>query len=136
MLLIYRSASIPVAEPMIERWRQLATKAGLPGLHIVSMLTAFPKDPRPHLYDAFAEFEPGYTYTQPRSFLWRKKERFSRKYRKWALRLFGRVVGAINSYDYPSVWRHWRNVRYGQGCIQARFWIGTTHRGAGSNAGW
>lgn len=104
MLLIYRSASIPVAEPMIERWRQLATKAGLPGLHIVSMLTAFPKDPRPHLYDAFAEFEPGYTYTQPRSFLWRKKERFSRKYRKWALRLFGRVVGAINSYDYPSVW--------------------------------
>ncbi len=105
MFLIYRSASIPTAEPMFRRWRQLAERAGLPGLHIVSMLTAFPKDPRPHVFDAFAEFEPGYTYGQrDRPFWWRKKERFHRKYRKWSFRLFGRADGPINSYDYPSVW--------------------------------
>jgi len=97
MFLIYRSTSIESAEPMLQRWRQLAQRAGLPGLHIVSMLTAFPKDTRP-------ELEPGYTYSLPRPFLWRKKERFYRKYRKWRLRLFGRSDGPVNSYDYPSVW--------------------------------
>jgi lipopolysaccharide biosynthesis protein len=105
MLLIYRSASISCAEPMLQLWRELASRAGLPGLHIVSMLTAFPPDPRTALFDAFADFEPAYTQVQRRAFLWRKKEKFYRKFRKWSLRLFGRANGPPNSYDYPSVWQ-------------------------------
>jgi lipopolysaccharide biosynthesis protein len=105
LFLIYRSGSIPVAEPMLRRWRQLAQQAGLPGLHIVSMLTAFARDTRETLYDAFAEFEPAYSFVQPRPFWWRKKERFFRKYRKWNQILFNRVVGPINGYDYPSLWK-------------------------------
>jgi hypothetical protein len=105
MLLIYRSANIEPAQPMLRLWRQLAERAELPGLHIVSMLTAFPKDPRTNLYDAFAEFEPAYTQVQRRGFWWRKRERFYRKYHKWSLRLFGRASGPPGSYDYGSVWR-------------------------------
>jgi hypothetical protein len=105
MLLIYRSASIEVAEPMLRLWRELARRAGLPGLHIVSMLTAFAVDRRPELFDAFAEFEPAYTQVQPRTFWWRKRERFFRKYRKWSLRLFGRAPGPLHSYHYPWIWR-------------------------------
>jgi lipopolysaccharide biosynthesis protein len=105
MMLIYRSASIGPAEPMLRLWRQLAERAGLPGLHIVSMLTAFPPDPRPALFDAFADFEPAFTQVQRRGFWWRKRERFYRKYRKWSLRLFGRANGPPSSYDYGSVWR-------------------------------
>jgi hypothetical protein len=83
----------------------LALQVGLPGLHIVSMLTAFPADSRPELFDAFAEFEPAYTQVQRRPFFWRKREKFYRKFRKWSLRLFGRASGPPQSYDYGSVWR-------------------------------
>lgn len=105
MLLIYRTASIDEAAPMLRLWRELAEKAGLPGLHIVSMLTAFPSDSRPELFDAFAEFEPAYTQVQRRPFLWRKREKFYRKFRKWSLRLFGHANGPPQSYDYGSIWQ-------------------------------
>ncbi len=131
MFLIYRSASIPAADQMFRRWRELAQRAGLPGLHIVSMLTAFPQDPRTDTYDAFAEFEPGYTYSVPRPFLWRKKERYYRKYRKWSLRLFGRTDGPINSYDYPSVWANIAKRPVRPGVYPGAFldWDNTPRRG-------
>lgn len=131
MFLIYRSASIPLAEQMFRRWRELAQRAGLPGLHIVSMLTAFPKDPRTEAYDAFAEFEPGYTYSVPRDFWWRKRERFYRKYRKWSLRLLGRTDGPITSYDYPSVWANIAKRPIRDGVYPGAFldWDNTPRRG-------
>lgn len=104
VFLIYRSTSIDTAEPMIALWRRLAEAAGLPGLHVVSMMTAFGTDTRP-IFDAHTVFEPSYTFRQRLSFWWRKRERFYRKYRKWKLRLFGRSDGPVNSFDYGSVWR-------------------------------
>lgn len=105
MLLIYRSGSIDAAEPMFRLWRESAARAGLPGLHIVSMLTAFPADVRSHLFDAFAEFEPCYTQEKRPAFWYRKKERYYRKWYRANLRYFGRIVGPTNSYDYGSLWR-------------------------------
>lgn len=104
MFLIYRSHNIEVAEPMLRLWRELALRAGLPGLHIVSMMTAFGTDTRP-IFDAYTEFEPSYTFNQRRDFWWRKRERFYRKWRRAKLRLFGRAEGPVNSFDYGSVWR-------------------------------
>lgn len=105
MLLIYRSGSIEAAESMFKLWRSLAERAGLPGLHIVSMLTAFPADSRRELFDAFAEFEPCYTQEKRPAFWGRKKERFYRKWYRANLRYFGRIVGPTNSYDYGSLWQ-------------------------------
>lgn len=104
MFLIYRSASIDCAEPMLRLWRRLAERAGLPGLHIVSMRTAFPPDTRSELFDAFAEFEPVYTFRQRKPFWLRKRERWMRKYRRLRLRLFGSVPGAPHSYHYSGIW--------------------------------
>jgi glycosyl transferase family WbsX len=41
VFLIYRVGSITNVNEMIKTWRQLAVEAGLPGLHIVTMLTSF-----------------------------------------------------------------------------------------------
>ncbi|MGH8177580.1 MAG: glycosyltransferase WbsX family protein [Steroidobacter sp.] len=104
MLLIYRSASIDCAEPMLRLWRRLAERAGLPGLHIVSMRTAFPPDTRSALFDAFAEFEPVRTFRERKPFWLRKRERWIRQYRRARLRLFGSVSGAPHSYHYSGLW--------------------------------
>jgi len=89
---------------MFELWRKLAERAGLPGLHIVSMLTAFPVDPQPALFDAFAEFEPMYTFSHRRPYWLRKRERWLRKLTRWELRLTGRVSRPLEGYDYGSLW--------------------------------
>lgn len=104
MFLIYRSAGIDCAEPMLRLWRQLAQRAGLPGLHIVSMRTAFPPDTRSELFDAFAEFEPVFTFRQRQPFWLRKRERWMRQYRRARLRWFGSVPGAPQSYHYSGLW--------------------------------
>lgn len=105
MFLIYRSASITVCDSMLALWRRLAERAGLPGLHIVSMLTAFPLDPRTETFDAFAEFEPMYTFTHRRPYLLRKRERWMRQLTKLSRRLSGRILRPPESYDYGSLWR-------------------------------
>lgn len=104
MFLIYRSASIEALEPMLSSWRHLAQRAGLPGLHIVSMLTGFTADARTALFDAFAEFEPMYTFTHRRPYLLRKRERWLKNLAKLRRRWFGHVTRAPDSYDYGSLW--------------------------------
>jgi len=105
MFLIYRSASIEVCDRMLACWRTLAERAGLPGLHVVSMLTGFAPDPRPELFDAFAEFEPAYTFTHRRPYWLRKRERWVKKITKLTRQVFGRVSRPPNSYDYGALWR-------------------------------
>lgn len=105
MFLIYRSASIEALGSMLTLWRDLARSAGLPGLHVVGMLTAFPMDPRRELFDAFAEFEPVFTFTHRRPYWLRKREKWIRKYTRACWRLFGRAARPPNSYDYASLWR-------------------------------
>jgi hypothetical protein len=132
MFLIYRSASIGPAEPMLRRWRELAVQAGLPGLHIVTIMTAFPLDPRAELYDAFVEFEPGYTHRhERRPFSWRMRDRLYKKYSRWSFRLFRKVVGPMNSYDYESVWRAIAARKLRRGVYPGAFldWDNTPRRG-------
>jgi hypothetical protein len=104
MFLIYRSASIDVCEPMFLLWRELAKQAGLPGLHLVGMLTGFDRDRRAGLFDAFAEFEPMYTIRHGLPYWLRKREKWIRRVTTAIWRVFGRGPHAPNSYDYVSLW--------------------------------
>jgi Glycosyltransferase WbsX len=105
MFLIYRSASIQVCEPMLRCWRRLAERAGLPGLHIVGMLTGFDRDPRPHIFDAFAEFEPMYTIRHGMPYWLRKREKWTRRIMNAMWTVFGRAPLPPNTYDYVSLWK-------------------------------
>jgi lipopolysaccharide biosynthesis protein len=105
MLLIYRSASIESLEPMLALWRELAREAGLAGLHIVQMLTGFDRDPRAHLFEAFAEFEPMYTIRHHRPYWLRKQEKWRKRMLVAAKRVLGRWFGPPYSYDYRDIWR-------------------------------
>ena len=105
MFLIYRSASIQVCEPMLQCWRELAQRAGLPGLHIVGMLTGFDRDRRPHMFDAFAEFEPMFTIRHGMPYWLRKREKWTRRMTKAVWSIFRRGPWLPNSYDYASLWK-------------------------------
>lgn len=105
IFLIYRSASIEVCEPMLARWRQLAQRAGLPGLHVVSMLTGFDIDPRPSLFDAFAEFEPMYTIRYGLPYWIKKREKWINRITRAQWRLFGTAKRPMRSYDYATLWQ-------------------------------
>ena len=104
MLLLYRSANIDVCEPMLRLWRQLASRAGLPGLHIVSMMTVFPVDPRSALFDAYLEFEPMHTLSRGLPYWLRRREKLIKRITKVSA-LFGFRARVPNSYDYGSVWQ-------------------------------
>jgi hypothetical protein len=106
MLLIYRTQSIPPLAAMLARWRTLAADAGLPGLHIVSMLTVFRADERSGLADAQVEFEPMYTLTHHQPGWYRRKEKLLRhvaRLRRW-LQSDARPH-RLGSHDYASLWQ-------------------------------
>lgn len=105
VFLIYRSASIAVRAEMLALWRQLAQRAGLPGLHVVSMLTGFDVDPRPELFDAFAEFEPMYTIRYGLPYWHRKREKWINRFNRATWRMAGRAFQPLQSYDYGALWR-------------------------------
>jgi lipopolysaccharide biosynthesis protein len=105
MFLIYRSASIDVCAPMLKLWRELAQQAGLAGLHIVGMLTGFDRDPRPEIFDAFAEFEPMYTIRHGMPYWLRKRDKWIRRVASALWRASGRTSRPLNSHDYASLWR-------------------------------
>ena len=106
MFLIYRTESIPELPAMLSRWRRLAAEAGLPGLHIVSMLTVFAVDRRQGLADACVEFEPMYTLSHHQPRWYRRKERLVRhvaRLRRW-LQPLARPH-RLGSHDYAALWR-------------------------------
>ena len=73
LLLIYRIGAVSDANSMITMWQEQARLAGLPGLHIVSMLTAF-SDSAPIEkidIDAACEFFPTYAFRpKPLDLFW------------------------------------------------------------------
>lgn len=105
MFLIYRSASIEVCEPMLAMWQALAQRAGLPGLHVVSMLTGFDADRRPGLFGAFAEFEPMYTIRYGLPALLRKRGKWANRFNRAVWRLTGKAIGPLKGHDYASLWK-------------------------------
>ncbi|MEO7338549.1 MAG: glycoside hydrolase family 99-like domain-containing protein [Caldimonas sp.] len=104
MILIYRTASIPDCEAMIECWRNLASRSGFKGLHVVSMLTFYARDERKGIFDAFAEFEPVYTQTRLPPHL-RARERAFNVTSRVAWKLFGKSLFPPRSLDYEAIWR-------------------------------
>lgn len=58
--LIYRADLIPKVRRMLDLWRDLASKAGLPGLTLLSIETTgtYDLDPRPWGFDGAVEFQP------------------------------------------------------------------------------
>jgi hypothetical protein len=101
MFLIYRSANIRDCEPMLRPWRGWAADAGLPGLHVVSMMTGFPVDRRRESFDAFAEFEPMYTIAHRLPYWLRKRERWIARFTCAGQRVF-RTRGSAAEKSPPS----------------------------------
>lgn len=58
---IYRSSDINALPQMIKLWNELAQKEGFAGVYWVSAMTAGDTDKRDELFDAYYDFEPGYT---------------------------------------------------------------------------
>lgn len=104
MLLIYRSSTIRVLRPMLETWQEELQQANLPGIHLVSMATAFDPDPRVHLFDAFADFEPMLTLRNLPSKV-KNPERWYAKLARLGWALTGRAGKPPRTFDYVSIWR-------------------------------
>ncbi len=58
LLIVYRASLLPDAAATAMRWRNLALKAGLPGLYLVGARAFEITDPRPFGFDAAVEFPP------------------------------------------------------------------------------
>jgi hypothetical protein len=106
VFLIYRIGGIPNAADMLRCWRRWAAESGLPGLHVVAMLTVF-NDSIAFAglgIDATCEFYPTYaTRPQGLDYVWGAFRlglhwRLLKRYTPW----FKRVI-IRNDYDY--VWR-------------------------------
>ena len=106
VFVIYRIGSITHAKEMIRTWRRLAEEAGLPGLHIVAMLSVFSdsSDFKGAEIDATCEFYPTYA-TRPKGldYMWgafklglhlRLLKRYTPFFRKSIVRV-----------DYDYLWR-------------------------------
>jgi hypothetical protein len=105
VFLIYRTASIDAMPAMLARWRALAADAGLPGLHIVSMLTGRPPDARLELFDARAEFEPMHTLSHHLSWAHRRREKLVRHVAKLKRRFVADArPHKLNTHDYAALW--------------------------------
>jgi hypothetical protein len=122
VFLIYRIGSITCANDMIRTWRRLADQAGLPGLHIVAMLSIFSdsSDFKGVDIDATCEFYPTYA-TRPRGldYIWGAFRlglhlRLLKRYTPFCSQSIVRV-----SYDYL-----WRRI------LAARKVFPTQYRGA------
>ncbi|MEO8153801.1 MAG: glycoside hydrolase family 99-like domain-containing protein [Rhizobacter sp.] len=132
IFLIYRTAAIDAMPAMLARWRSLAVEAGLPGLHIVSMLTGSRADDRLSLFEARAEFEPMYTLHHHLSGAHRRKEKLVRHLTKLR-RYFVRDARPhkLSTHDYASLWKHIAHRTLGDNIYPGAFadWDNSPRRG-------
>jgi hypothetical protein len=68
------------------------------------MATAFDVDPRIHIFNAYAEFEPTWTIKHFRPSI-RQRERMYRRLVRYCRRYLRWVINAEVSYDYARIWR-------------------------------
>lgn len=105
VFLIYRIGNIPCVKEMIQHWRSMARDAGLPGLHIVVMLTAFTdsSDFADVGIDAACEFYPTYAFrTNGLDWLWGgfKMGLHLRALKRWT----PFAKDTIITVDYEYIW--------------------------------
>lgn len=105
MLLIYRTTAIRDMQPMLDVWNEEVLGAGLPGIHLVSMATGHVPDPRLHLFDAFADFEPLLTTSYKLSKGARRREKWLKRFTELRWAIFRHANRTSLSYDYATVWR-------------------------------
>ena len=131
VFLIYRSHNIERCDEMLERWRELASQAGLPGLHIVTMATIYGADDRTALFDACCEFEPMYTIANRRSYLARRLNHLVNQWTRLQWKLRGTAPRAPNSEDYGTLWRDIANRPLQTGHYPGAFvdWDNSPRRG-------
>ena len=103
MFLIYRTKSIERLADMVAYWRRRAAECGLPGLHLVSMLTCFEPDSRKSECDAHADFEPLCTQSRMRG-LPRLRERVINRWTRLLWGVFGTASRPTRSLDYRTLW--------------------------------
>lgn len=133
MLLIYRCESIPPFEPMLARWRALAAEAGLPGLHVVAMQSAYAAGAHSRLADAQLEFEPMYTLKHDQPQWYRLRQRIARqvaKLRHWMNP--AERSHRLDSHHYGRLWQLIRRRPLPAGTYPCAFadWDNSARRGA------
>lgn len=115
VFLIYRSASIPRCEEMLEHWRKLAKQNGLKGIHIVRTLGGFPIAKQDG-FDASMEFEPHYTFAHGNiKYPWLKipvegKDHLAVDYDKVWTNILERTPHRDGEPVYPGAYVNWDNT--------------------------
>lgn len=145
MFLIYRVELIPNIDEMLKIWNDLAIKAGLNGLFIVSQgsVYATTKD-RSKLIDSYILYEPGYTQAEFSFFRGDLLGKFFLSPSMWislSLQKLKMIVGsALHSnspqlntmiLDYDSFWKRILNRKYTDKMIPGAFvdWDNSPRRG-------
>jgi len=105
MVNIYRSSDIKELPNMLEVWNALARKEGFEGIYVVSALTAGEEDSRDGLFDAYYDFEPGYTLKKGLT----KTENSKYLLRTGAIRIINKMINKKlleHKIDISMIYRH------------------------------
>ena len=108
LFVIFKPLEIPDCRIALDYWRELAAKAGLPGLHIVANLDYHEKewDAEAQGFDAVTVWPLG-AVLGSRNYLWRARLKRSLKLRRelWRLQMLfeGRWPGRLHIYDYTKI---------------------------------
>ena len=127
---IYRSSDIKVLPEMIALWDELAKKEGFDGIYWISAMTAGNEDKRDELFDAYYDFEPGYTLKTDLS----KIEKQTYLIQTGLRRIFNKVSPKKmleHKIDSQMIYKHIENRELSPKCFPGTFpqWDNTPRTG-------
>ncbi len=117
---IYRPHLIEQVDQMIDYWRELAHKAGLPGLYIMAQKQyEFPNRDCIRSFDAAFQFQPFEAFYSPdfpqklrqHSFVYQLAQRLPQHIKDMLRRLHAIFKKDLTFYDYETVWEHVIRIR-------------------------
>lgn len=115
VFVIYRPHRIRAIEQMLDYWRELALKDGLPGLYFIYQKQyELPNSDCLSAFDAQFEFQPFAAVNSPgfadntalRSSLYRLVRWLPERHQDWLRGLRTRLGRGLTVYDYDAVWRY------------------------------
>lgn len=128
---IYRSVDIKKLPEMLNTWNELAEKNGFAGIYLISARTVFKNDERSSLFDAYYNFEPGFTFRHKM----KKTRQIRYVARKKAIQIYNCVNKEKKLLGYlPSKWVYAENIKHeivnGKKCYLGTFprWDNTPRR--------
>lgn len=108
VFLIYRAGHVPCLAPMLACWRARALEAGLPGLHVVAMLTSFEEPPETFApMDAVCELFPSWPRRLGLDGVHLRGVRVSGALQAWRVGLEGPRVHPV---QYRGAFASWDNT--------------------------